>query len=99
LRQLLFLLATLAMSPAHGNMALAKRNQCMGCHLPDKKVVGPSYREIAARYADQQDAVDVLTRRIRQGSQGIWSPLVMPPNPRISEQDARALAEWILSCQ
>lgn len=71
----------------------------MGCHTVDKRVVGPSYREIAARYAGQEGATDLLIEKIRQGGKGVWGPLVMPPNPRLSEEDARALAEWIESLQ
>ncbi len=95
---LLFSCSLLAQS-AWADADLAKRKLCMGCHTVDKRVVGPSYREIAARYAGQEGATALLAEKIRQGGKGVWGPLVMPPNPRLSEEDARKLAEWIESLQ
>ena len=77
---------------------LAKKKTCMGCHAMDRKVVGPSYKAIATRYQTQPRAqmVDTLTTKIRLGGGGVWGVVVMPANTKISEADAKKLAEWIL---
>jgi len=77
---------------------LAKANTCMGCHAMDRKVVGPSYKAIAIRYQSQPRAqmVDTLASKIRLGGGGAWGVVVMPANTKISEADAKKLAEWIL---
>lgn len=67
---------------------------CATCHHPDQPRLGPSLQAIAARYADQPDAA-ALAQRIRQGGQGNWGPIPMPPQP-VSEAESRLLAEWIL---
>jgi cytochrome c len=85
-------------SGAHASPDLAKKNTCMGCHAMDRKVVGPSYKAIATRYQSQPRAqmVDTLATKIRLGGGGAWGVVVMPANTRISEADAKKLAEWIL---
>jgi cytochrome c len=83
---------------ANASPELAKQNTCMGCHAMDRKVVGPSYKAIAARYQSQPrtQMVDTLATKIRLGGGGAWGVVVMPANTRISEADAKKLAEWIL---
>ena len=84
--------------PAHASPELAKQNTCMGCHAMERKVVGPSYKAIATRYQSQPRAqmVDTLANKIRLGGGGAWGVVVMPANTKISEADAKKLAEWIL---
>ena len=84
--------------PAQASPDLAKKNTCSGCHAMDRKVVGPSYKAIATRYQSQPRAqmVDALASKIRLGGGGVWGVVVMPANTKISEADARKLAEWIL---
>ncbi len=83
---------------ASASTDLAKKNTCMGCHAMDRKVVGPSYKAIATRYQSQPRAqmVDTLATKIRLGGGGAWGVVMMPANTRISEADAKKLAEWIL---
>jgi cytochrome c len=83
---------------AYASTDLAKKNTCMGCHAMDRKVVGPSYKAIATRYQSQPRAqmVDTLATKIRLGGGGVWGVVVMPANTKISEADAKKLAEWIL---
>ena len=76
--------------------ALAKAKNCMSCHAVDKKLVGPSYKDIAARYKGKS-AEAALVQKIRQGGSGSFGAVPMPPNPNVSEADARTLAKWILS--
>ena len=92
-------IASILFSPAaEASTELAKKNTCMGCHAMDRKVVGPSYKAIATRYQSQPRAqmVDTLATKIRLGGGGAWGVVVMPTNTRISEVDAKKLAEWIL---
>ena len=74
--------------------ALLNANGCTGCHSVDQKVVGPAFREVARRYS-AGDA-GALAARIREGSQGIWGQVPMPPNPRVTEEDAEKIASWVL---
>ena len=86
-------------SGASASPDLAKQNTCMGCHAMDRKVVGPSYKAIATRYQSQprSQMVDTLANKIRLGGGGAWGVVVMPANTKISEADAKKLAEWILN--
>jgi len=93
-----FVATILLAGGASASTDLAKKNTCMGCHAMDRKVVGPSYKAIAARYHSQPrtQMVDTLATKIRLGGGGVWGVVVMPANTRISEADAKKLAEWIL---
>lgn len=76
---------------------LAKSKACLSCHAVDRKLVGPSYKDISAKYRADNDAEARLARKVREGSAGAWGgPLTMPPNPAVSEAEARTLAKWIL---
>ncbi|HEX9396510.1 MAG TPA: c-type cytochrome [Burkholderiales bacterium] len=75
---------------------LLERHACSGCHALDRRVVGPSFKEIAARYGSDAKAVAALIKKVRDGSRGTWGPVPMPPNSGVSEADARTLAGWIL---
>lgn len=89
----------LSASPAFASEALAKSKNCLACHAVDKKLVGPAYKEIAAKYAGQPDAVATLATKVRQGGSGVWGKVPMPPNdPKlVSDADVKTLVEWILS--
>jgi cytochrome c len=96
-RALLTLAALAALSaPALADQALAAAKNCMACHAVDKKLVGPSYKEVAAKYAGQQGAVDRLAAKIQKGGSGVWGPVPMPANPQVSDADAKKLASWVL---
>ena len=87
----------LAAAPAFAAEDLAKAKNCMACHAVDKKLVGPSYKEVAAKRADQADAVEYLAKKIKAGGSGVFGPVPMPPNPLLSDDEAVKLAEWILT--
>lgn len=92
-------MTTLA-APAIADEALAKSKNCMACHAVDKKLVGPSYKDVAKKYAGDAKAVDALANKIIKGSEvgkGNWGAVPMPPNPQVSEADAKKLAAWVLS--
>ena len=84
-------------TPALADLALAKAKNCMACHAVDKKLVGPAYKDVAAKYAGQKDAVDKLAVKIMKGGSGVWGPVPMPANTQVSEAEARQLAPWVLS--
>ena len=76
---------------------LAQEKACLTCHTIDKKLVGPSYSEIAGKYRSDKNAMAVMVKSIRGGSTGKWGQIPMPPNASVSEKDAAILAKWILS--
>lgn len=78
-------------------MQLAKKNNCFACHAVGKKVVGPSFKDIAAKYRSNPDAETMLMGRIAKGGSGVWGGMVMPPHTKISEADRRILAKLVLS--
>jgi cytochrome c len=88
---------SLMMSSAFANMDLAKKNACMSCHAVDRKLVGPSYQDVAKKYAGQKDAVSDLANSIKAGGAGKWGPVPMPAQPALSDADAKTLATWILA--
>lgn len=99
MKRALFALAMLAAaaSPAMADQALATAKNCMACHAVDKKLVGPAYKEVAAKYAGQKDAVDKLAAKIVKGGSGVWGPVPMPANTQVSDAEAKKLAAWVLS--
>jgi cytochrome c len=82
--------------PAFAQADLAQKKNCLACHAVDKKVVGPAYKEVAAKYAGQKDAVDKLTQKVMKGGVGVWGQIPMPANPQVSEAEAKQLVTWIL---
>ena len=69
----------------------------MACHAVDKKLVGPAYKDVAAKYAGQKDAVDKLAAKIIKGGSGVWGPVPMPPNTQVSPAEAKTLATWVMA--
>ncbi|MEO8278801.1 MAG: c-type cytochrome [Ideonella sp.] len=82
---------------ASASQDLATKKNCMACHALDKKLVGPSYKDVAAKYAAQKDAVDVLSQKVMKGGSGNWGPVPMPANPQVSDAEAKELVRWILT--
>ena len=82
--------------PAKANLDLAKKHSCTACHAVDKKLVGPSYQDVAKKYAGQKDAVAQLSDSIKKGGSGKWGPVPMPPQAALSDADLTALATWVL---
>jgi cytochrome c len=77
---------------------LAQSSKCFACHAVDKKLVGPAWKEVAAKYRGQKDAEAKLITKIAKGGSGVWGLTAMPPNaPRVAENDIKALAHFILS--
>ena len=99
MKRALFALAALAAisAPALADQALATAKNCMACHAVDKKLVGPSYKEVAAKYAGQTDAVDKLAGKIMKGGSGVWGPVPMPANAQVNDAEAKKLAAWVMT--
>ncbi|HVJ12016.1 MAG TPA: c-type cytochrome [Burkholderiales bacterium] len=87
----------IAAFPALANEELAKKHACFACHTVDKKLVGPSYKDVAAKYRSDKDAVAKLAQKVKNGSQGVWGTIPMPPNSAVPEADINALVKWVLS--
>ena len=77
--------------------ALVQASDCLRCHGMDRRYVGPSFRQIAARYREQPDAANYLARKIREGSVGVWGRTVMPRHPQVNEAQSSDMARWLLS--
>lgn len=84
-------------APALADQALASAKNCMSCHTIAKKLVGPSFKEVAAKYAGQADAVDKLAVKIMKGGSGVYGPVPMPANTQVNEAEAKKLAAWVLT--
>jgi cytochrome c len=81
--------------PAQADEALAKKHNCLACHTVDKKLVGPSYKDIAKKYKGQSVAAQ-LEQKVKKGGQGVWGPVPMPPNAAVPDADIKKLVDWIL---
>ncbi len=96
----LFLLATASLlsagtAQAADEEALAKSKNCPACHAIDKKVVGPSYKDVAKKYTAKDEAM--LAEKVIKGGKGVWGPVPMPANPSVTPDEANKLVKWILS--
>jgi cytochrome c len=101
-----FVIATLMLAGAASTHAavdaakaqeLANKNACMGCHQVDKKLVGPAYKEVAAKYKGDKNAMAALSKKVKGGGAGVWGPVPMPANPNLSDADVKVLVEWVLA--
>ena len=87
----------LAAGAASANEALARKYACLSCHQVAKKVVGPAFKDVAAKYKGDPGAVTHIVNVIKKGGKGNWGNIPMPPHPQVSDADAKKLAEWVLS--
>ena len=90
-------LSAFASTGALAQADLAKAKNCMACHAVANKLVGPSYKDVAAKYAGQKGAEDKLVQKVLKGGSGVWGPIPMPANPQVSEAEARQLVKWVLT--
>ena len=84
-------------TPATASEELAKKHACFACHTVDKKMVGPSYKDVAAKYRGDKTAEAKLFDKVKKGGQGVWGQVPMPPNSQVPDADIRTLVKWILS--
>ncbi len=102
MKRILLVLASMAAglavsTPALADLQLATAKNCMACHAVDKKLVGPAYKDVAAKYAGQKDAADKLAAKIIKGGSGVWGPVPMPANTQVNPEEAKKLAAWVLA--
>jgi len=98
-KRLLPTLAVLALAapvPAHASDELAKKHGCLACHSIDKKLIGPSYKEIAAKYRNDTNAEAKLADKVKKGGAGNWGQVPMAPNPTVPDAELKALVKWVL---
>jgi cytochrome c len=91
------LASAFASQAAMANADLAKAKNCMACHAVANKLVGPAYKDVAAKYAGQKDAEAKLVQKVMKGGSGVWGAIPMPANPQVSEAEAKTLVQWVLS--
>jgi cytochrome c len=82
---------------ASANQALAQKNACMSCHGVDKKIVGPAYKDVAAKYKGDAGAEAKLFAKVKTGGKGNWGQIPMPPNPQVKDEDVHTIIKWILT--
>ena len=80
----------------HADEALAKAKNCMACHAVDKKLVGPAYKEVAAKYKGDKGAAATLAAKVKAGGKGVWGQVPMPPN-NVTDDEAKKLVAWVLA--
>src|SRR5690242_10101498 len=81
---------------AQSGEELMKKNGCTACHAVDKKIVGPAYVDVAAKYKGDAKAPAALMKKVKEGGSGVWGQVPMPPNPQVSDADLKALITYIL---
>lgn len=92
-----FVAGLAALPAAHANEKLAQASGCMTCHSIDKKVIGPSYKEVAAKYRNDKAAESALVKKVKAGGKGVWGETPMPPNAHVKDGDIKTIVQWILS--
>ena len=98
---LLAIIATAAMllaGQASASEALAQKSGCLACHGVDKKVLGPSFKDVAAKYKGDKGAEAKLVAKVKAGGSGVWGPMPMPANsPQVKDEDIKSIVNWVLS--
>lgn len=98
MKKALFALAIASLAlPAVASLELAQKNACTACHAVDKKLVGPAYKEVAAKYKGDAKAEAMLVEKVKKGGVGTWGQIPMPANAGLSDADAKTLVKWVLS--
>ena len=87
----------LVAAPAFAQLDLAQKNACTACHAIDKKLVGPAYKDVAAKYRGDKSAQAKLEEKVKKGGVGVWGQVPMPPNSQVSDADIKKLVAWVLS--
>jgi cytochrome c len=93
----LVMTATAVQADPAADQALAAKNGCLACHSVDKKVVGPAYKDVAAKYKGKKGAAAMLAAKVKKGGSGVWGPVPMPPNPNVNDKDLQKIVAWILA--
>ena len=97
MKLLLVSIIALASVPAFAQVDLAQKKNCMACHAVEKKVLGPAFKDIGAKYVGQAGAADKLAVKVTKGGTGVWGNIPMPANPQVTDAEAKQLVGWILT--
>ena len=101
MKSLIFSAAALVLTvmlPAQASEDLAKKHLCTTCHVvKGTKTIGPTYADVAKKYAGQKDAEAKLADKVKKGGQGVWGQIPMPPNDKVPDADVKTLVKWVLS--
>jgi cytochrome c len=90
--------ALLVAGQASANQALAQKSGCLACHAVDKKVLGPAFKDVAAKYKGDKSAEGKLVAKVKAGGSGVWGPMPMPANsPQVKDEDIKSIVQWILT--
>ena len=90
--------ACLALSgAARADEKLAQASGCTACHSVDKKLVGPAFKDVAAKYRGNKGAAAMLAKKVKEGGKGVWGDIPMPPNSHVKDEDIKTLVQWVLS--
>jgi len=84
-------------TPTFAQLELAQKSGCTACHAVEKKIVGPAYKDVAAKYKGDKTAQAKLEEKVKKGGQGVWGQVPMPPNSQVSDADVKKLVTWVLS--
>jgi cytochrome c len=87
----------LSAEQAKASEELVKKNGCIACHAIDKKVVGPAWHDVAAKYKGNAKAAQTLAAKVKAGGKGVWGQVAMPPQTQVSDADLKAILGWVLS--
>lgn len=77
--------------------ALAQKSGCLACHTVEKKVVGPAFKDVAAKYKGNAKAEEMLIAKVTKGGSGVWGPVPMPANAKVTPEDMKTLVQWALA--
>lgn len=78
-------------------LVIARNNACLGCHAVDRKLVGPSFLQVAAKYKGDRQAEAKLVKKVKEGGAGVWGVIPMPAHPRMNDNDVKTVVEWVLA--
>jgi len=90
-------LGLLLASGVQADEKIAQANGCMTCHQIDKKILGPSFKDVAAKYKGDKAAEANMVKKVKEGGKGVWGEMVMPPNAHVKDDDIKAVVKWILT--
>jgi cytochrome c len=97
MKYILAIMLAISFNSANANEALAQKSGCLACHNVNVKILGPAYKDVAAKYRGQAGAEDKLVAKVKAGGSGVWGPIPMPAHPQVKEEDIRTIVKWVLS--
>jgi cytochrome c len=97
MKYILAIMLAMIINSANANEALAQKSGCLACHNVNVKILGPAYKDVAAKYRGQAGAEAKLVAKVKAGGSGVWGPIPMPAHPQVKEEDIRTIVKWVLT--